>query len=188
MTMNTAWTVEKARSVFAQLTKVANDMVSATDAEAAGSAGPQEVVDALEVIVSELEAVQDAIPAEPSMGEGPEVEAPAEEAPVEEEEPKLAKANSRIAELETKLNNIELEKVAKSYGELFDEPRVQQAKYDEVISSGKGVGYWQAQIEAISTFKEQAGVSSYKPAKTVSSWIQPRTKVAQQAGSGMVNL
>lgn len=186
MTSNTdTWTVGTARTILAQLVKVATDLNASTGAEAAGTAGPQEVADALEVIVSELEAIQAAIPAEPSQGEEPQVAAPVD-APVEEE-PKLAKANARIAELEKEIETQKLEKIAKEYGSLFDEPRVQQAKYDEVLSSSQDSKYWQAQIEAISQFKETTGVSSYKPAKTVSSWIMPRTKVAKQA-SEMVNL
>ena len=60
-----------------------------------------------------------------------------------------------------------------------DRPRVQQAKYDEVISSKKDSAYWSAQIEAIGQFKQETGVSSYKPAQSTSSWVQPRTKVAK---------
>jgi len=186
MTMNTdKWTVGKARTIFAQLTRVANDMLEAAPAaDAAGSAGPQEVVDAIEVIVDQLEEVQAAIPAEPSMEdvEAPVEEAPVEEPPVEEEEPKLAK---QVRELQAKLEEAELEKVAKEYGSLFDEPKVQQAKYEGVLNSSHDSKYCIAQIEAIQQFKETTGVSSYKPAKTTSNWVMPRTKVAKQSSEMM---
>lgn len=188
MTTVTSWKPEDARKLFAKLTKVANEMLDVAQAPApedgAGSAGPQEVVDALDVIVDQLEEVQAAIPAEPSAEEGPGVEAPVDEPvaeePVPEEEPKLAK---QVRELTAQLERVELEKVAKTYGELFGEPKVQQAKYEEVLSSGKDSKYWVAKIEAISEFTEIAGVqnNSYQTAKNVSSWVMPRTKVAKQS-------
>lgn len=189
MTSSTSWNVTNAKTIFAKLTKIANEQldVAAEPAQEAGSAGPQEVVDALEVIVQELEEVQEAIPAESSMEEEePEevVEAPVE---VPEEPEVVGKLKSQVAALTSQLDSINKEKIASEYAELFDEPKVQQAKYDEVLSSSKDSAYWSAQIEAIGQFKRDAGVSSYKPAQTTNSWVQPRTKVAKQ-GSGMMRL
>jgi len=58
MTSTTSWTVGNAKTIFAKLTKIANEQldVAGAPAEDAGSAGPQEVVDALEVIVQQLES------------------------------------------------------------------------------------------------------------------------------------
>ena len=188
MTSSTSWNVTNAKTIFAKLTKIANEQldVAAEPAQEAGSAGPQEVVDALEVIVQELEEVQEAIPAESSIEEEvPEqVEAPVE---VPEEPEVVGKLKSQVAALTSQLDSINKEKIASDYAELFDEPKVQQAKYDEVISSKKDSAYWSAQIEAIGQFKQDAGVSSYKPAQATNSWVQPRTKVAKQ-GSGMMRL
>ena len=187
MTSTTSWTVGNAKSIFARLTKIANEQLDVAGApEDAGSAGPQEVVDALEVIVQELEEVQEAIPAESSLEE--EEQVPVEE-PVEvPEEPEVVgKLKSQVAALTSQLDNINKEKIASEYADLFDEPKVQQAKYDEVLSSSKDSAYWSAQIEAISQFKNDAGVTSYKPAQATNSWIQPRTKVAKQ-GSEMRRL
>ncbi len=188
MTSSTSWNVTNAKTIFAKLTKIANEQldVAAEPAEDAGSAGPQEVVDALEVIVQQLEEVQEAIPAESSIEEEvPEqVEAPVE---VPEEPEVVGKLKSQVAALTSQLDSINKEKIASDYAELFDEPKVQQAKYDEVISSKKDSAYWSAQINAIGQFKQDAGVSSYKPAQATNSWVQPRTKVAKQ-GSGMMRL
>jgi hypothetical protein len=65
MTSKTSWNVTNAKTIFAKLTKIANDQLDAVGAPAedAGSAGPQEVVDALEIVVQELEEIQEAIPA-----------------------------------------------------------------------------------------------------------------------------
>ena len=188
MTSSTSWNVTNAKTIFAKLTKIANDQLDAVGAPAedAGSAGPQEVVDALEVIVQQLEEVQEAIPAESSIEEQipQEVEAPVE---VPEEPEVVGKLKSQVAALTSQLDSINKEKIASDYAELFDEPKVQQAKYDEVISSKKDSAYWSAQIQAIGQFKQDAGVSSYKPAQSTNSWVQPRTKVAKQ-GSGMMRL
>jgi len=188
MTSSTSWNVTNAKTIFAKLTKIANEQldVAAEPAQEAGSAGPQEVVDALEVIVQELEEVQEAIPAESSIEEEvPEqVEAPVE---VPEEPEVVGKLKSQVAALTSQLDSINKEKIASDYAELFDEPKVQQAKYDEVLSSSKDSAYWSAQIDAIGQFKQDAGVSSYKPAQATNSWVQPRTKVAKQ-GSGMMRL
>ena len=187
MTSSTSWNVTNAKTIFAKLTKIANDQLDAVGAPAedAGSAGPQEVVDALEVIVQQLEEVQEAIPAESSSQEEQipqEVEAPVQ---VPEEPEVVGKLKSQVAGLTSQLDIINKEKIASDYAELFDEPKVQQAKYDEVVSSKKDSAYWSAQIEAIGQFKQDAGVSSYRPAQSTNSWIQPRTRVAKAASEMM---
>lgn len=193
-------TVEKSRTILASLTKVANDLVDVAAAPApeesgAGSAGPQEVVDALEVVIDEIAAISEAIPAEPQ-GASPEeapVAAPEEspvEAPVaeesEEEEPRLAK---QVKELQAQLNDINREKVATQFAELFDEPKVQQAKYDEVLNSKDSLATWTAKIDSIEQYKTTEGASSsYKPAKQMTSWIQPKSKFAKQGSNEMMSL
>ncbi len=179
---NSIWNVTNAKTIFAKLTKIANDQLDAVGApDESQSAGPQEVVDALEVIVQQLEEVQAAIPAESSSEEEQmpqEVEAPMQ-AP---EEPEVVgKLKSQVAALTSQLDAISKEKIASDYAELIDEPKVQQAKYDEVISSKKDSAFWSAQIEAIGQFKTETGVSSYKPAQSTNSWVQPRTRVAKAA-------
>ena len=194
--MNTAkFTVSKAKQLHASMVKIAEDMLDAVATPApengAGSAGPQEVVDALEVVIDELEQVSEAIPAEPS------VEAPSEEAPVEEveevasedvpeeEEPKLAK---QVRELQAKLDFQEKEKLATQFANLF-EGSVQQAKFDEIMSGSDSLSQLQAKIDTIEQYKQNEGASSsYKPAKTMESWIQPRTRTAKQVSTGMMSL
>jgi hypothetical protein len=205
MTSTTSWTPKVAKAYFAKLTKVANDLLDVAGTEpapedAAGTAGPQEVVDALDVIVDQLEEIQAAVPAEPAAEEGeivdpnaapiPEpVSEPVAEDPVPEEEPLLAKATTRIADLEKKIEAQELEKVAQTYAYLHDDTKVQQAKYNEVIASKKTSGFWVAKIEAIEEFKQNAGEkNSYKPAQNTTSWLQSRTKVAKLSSNELVRL
>ena len=199
--MNTdKFTVKVATDIHLKLVKVANDMLEQAAApaapEAAGNAGPQEVVDALEGVINDLTAVSAAIPAEPSNAspevgveapvEEPSVEAPIPE-PVEEEELKLAK---ELAAVTAKLDKIERETIATQFAELFEEPKVQQAKYDEVIASDESLSIWTAKIDSIEQFKtQQTGApSNYKPAQTTTSWLKPRSKVAKLGSNEMVNL
>lgn len=209
----TSLTVEKSRSLLSKLTKVANDLVDVAAAAPvpeqsggeAGTAGPQEVVDALEVIADEILEIQQAIPAEPSNGgaeapveagaEAPVAEAPVAESPVdspvaeqsdEEEEPKLAK-QLKIALQE--IDVIKRERIATQYAELFEESKTQQAKFDEVIASKDSIATWTAKIDSIEQYKQHEGAtSSYKPAKTMTSWIKPQSKFAKQVSNEMLSL
>jgi hypothetical protein len=192
---NKSWNTDIAKQVFAKFTKIAEDMLeqatAAPPSDAAGSAGPQEVVDALEGVVAELESISQAIPAESSAGPeelgAPTVEAPVEEPNPEEEDPKFAKLQKQMAAQQVIIDRNELEKVAKTYAELHVEPKVQQAKYDEVLSSSEQSSVWLAKIEAIEQFKQEQGINSYKPAQTTSNWLKPLTKVAKQ-GNGRMRL
>jgi len=184
------WNSETARQVFAKFTHIAEEMLeqAAPSNDAAGTAGPQEVVDALEVIVQELETISAAIPAESSAGSEEQAVAPAAEAPVEEpveEDPRFAKLQKQFAAQQVIIDRNELEKVAQTYAELYAEPKVQQAKYDEVISSKESSSVWSAKIEAISQFKNEQGINSYKPAQTTNNWLKPMTKVAKQSNGRM---
>ena len=126
MTSSTSWNVTNAKTIFAKLTKIANEQldVAGAPAEDAGSAGPQEVVDALEIVVQELEEIQEAIPAESSTEEEQipqEVEAPVQ---VPEEPEVVGKLKSQVAALTSQLDSINKEKIASDYAELFDEPNI----------------------------------------------------------------
>lgn len=213
MTRNTTrLTVEKSRTILSKLTKVANDLVDVAAATPApegqptdaGTAGPQEVVDALEVVIDELEQVSEAIPAEPTNGgeevpveagaeapvavapvEESPVDSPAEEAPLDDDdddEPKLAK---QVKLLTAQLDKINREKIATQYAELFEESKVQQAKFDEVITSKESLNSWTAKISSIEQYKQHEGATSQRPAKQVNftSWVQPKSRFAKLQGS-----
>ena len=184
--------------------KIANDLLDVAEAEGNGEvAGPQEVVDAIEVIVDQLEEVQAAIPAEASGDElgveapveelGGEVEAPVEEveAPVveeEEEEEYVAKLKSQVAALTHKVGAQERERIAQSYSELFDDIKVAQVKFDEVIHSSEPNGSWQGKIAAIENYRNETKSNpSYAVAPTTSGFLS-RSKVAKLRGDGLEHL
>ena len=154
-----------ARNVLSAQSKIANELLEVAEAEGNGAvAGPQEVVDAIEEIVGQLEEVQSAIPAEPAGGElEVEAEAPIEEEPeavaapvVEEEEEELvAKLRSQVAALNRKVDAQEREKVAQTYSDLYDDVKVAQAKFDEVIASKDTVSSWQSKIAAIQSYRTE---------------------------------
>lgn len=167
------WT-EQARTIINQLARVAQDQLeTATNAEQA-TAGPQEVVDALEIIINELETVQNAIPAQPSSGEQEQTQAP----PQEEERPVTAKLASEVKELQAKLEQAEKEKIANEYADLFSDSKTSQQKFDEVLKSEKDSHFWSAKIDSIKEYQSSTGNTPYRPAKNFSTNI----KVAQNQG------
>jgi len=180
------WT-SYARSVLAAQSKVANELLDVAESGNGAVAGPQEVVDSIDVIVDQLEEIQAAIPAEPTAEEGLEVEAPVEEAeaPVvpeeeEEERPIVAKLKAQVAALNSKVEAQEREKVAQSYSELFDDVKVAQAKFDEVLASKDSVDSWQSKIAAIQSYADETkgGNSTYVSPTTTSGFLS-RSKVAK---------
>ena len=187
-----------ARNVAKAQSKIANELLDVAEAEGTGEvAGPQEVVDAIEVIVDQLEEVQAAIPAEAS-GEELGVEAPVEEAPVEEvaapveeeeeEEEYVAKLKSQVAALTQKVGAQERERLAQAYSELFDDIKVAQVKFDEVIRSSEPNGSWQGKIAAIENYRnETKNNSSYAVAPTTSGFLS-RSKVAKLKSDGLEHL
>lgn len=186
---NTNWK-RYARNVLSAQSKIANELLEVAEAEGNGAvAGPQEVVDAIEEIVGQLEEVQAAIPAEPAGEEvGLEVEAPvgaeAVEAPVveeEEEEELVAKLKSQVAALNHKVDAQDREKVAQTYSDLYDDVKVAQAKFDEVISSRDSIQSWQSKIAAIQNYRtETKGDSQYVSPASTSGFLS-RSKVAKLA-------
>tara|TARA_B100001750_G_scaffold212059_1_gene193691 strand:- start:1344 stop:1943 length:600 start_codon:yes stop_codon:yes gene_type:complete len=185
----TNWT-RYARNVLSAQSKIANELLEVAEAEGNGAvAGPQEVVDAIEEIVGQLEEVQEAIPAEPAGQEGLEVEAgvPLEaepeaiEAPVveEEEEELVAKLRSQVAALTHKVDAQEREKVAQSYSDLYDDVKVAQAKFDEVIASRDSVPSWKARIAAIQNYRTETKGDSQYVSPTSTSGFLSRSKVAK---------
>ena len=190
------WT-SYARKVLSAQSKIANELLETAEPDNGAVAGPQEVVDAIEEIVEQLEEVSEAIPAEPSALEeeveveaAPEVEVEAE-APVveeeEEEEPMVAKLKAQVAALNRKVNAQEREKLAQSYSELFDDVKVAQAKFDEVLSSKDSIGSWQSKIAAIQAYKDNTGGNSQYASVNNTSGFLSRSKVAKQQ-SGFTHL
>ena len=183
-----------ARNVLSAQSKIANELLEvAENGNGNGAvAGPQEVVDAIEEIVGQLEEVQSAIPAEPAADEAEldveaapiEAEPEAVEAPVveeEEEEELVAKLRSQVAVLNRKVDAQDREKVAQAYSDLYDDVKVAQAKFDEVVSSKESVKSWQSKIAAIQNYRtETKGDSQYVSPTTTSGFLS-RSKVAKLA-------
>ena len=183
------WT-SYAKKILSAQSKIANELLDVAEPQDNGAvAGPQQVVDAISNIVAELEEVQDAIPAEPSTEEEVEVEAPeveveaAAEAPVveeEEERPIVAKLKAQVAALNRKVDAQEREKLAQSYSELFDDIKIAQARFDEVVSSKDSIDTWQSKIAAIQAYKDNNGGNSQYVSPTTTSGFLSRSKVAKQ--------
>ena len=190
-----------ARDVTKAQSKIANELLDAAEAGGNGEvAGPQEVVDAIEVIVDQLEEVQAAIPAEPTgaeaVVEGPqiegEVEAPVEEveAPMEEEEEEeyVAKLKSQVAILARKVDVQDRERMAQAYSELFSNVQVAQQKFDEVVNSKEPISSWQGKIAAIENYRNESKEGTpYSVAPTTSGFLS-RSKTAKLQAGGLEHL
>ena len=190
-----------ARDVTKAQSKIANELLDAAEAGGNGEvAGPQEVVDAIEVIVDQLEEVQAAIPAEPTgaeaVVEGPqiegEVEAPVEEveAPIEEEEEEeyVAKLKSQVAILARKVDVQDRERMAQAYSELFSNVQVAQQKFDEVVNSKEPISSWQGKIAAIENYRNESKEGTpYSVAPTTSGFLS-RSKTAKLQAGGLEHL
>ena len=190
-----------ARDVTRAQSKIANELLDAAEAGGEGAvAGPQEVVNAIEVIVDQLEEVQAAIPAEPAgaepVVEGPqiegEVEAPVEEveAPMEEEEEEeyVAKLKSQVAILARKVDVQDRERMAQAYSELFSNVQVAQQKFDEVVNSKEPISSWQGKIAAIENYRNESKEGTpYSVAPTTSGFLS-RSKTAKLQAGGLEHL
>ncbi len=117
------------------LIKVANDMVDVTEQKSS----PEEVLAALQSIISELESVAQSIPAEDA--------APKEAVPQEDD----SGIKAELAQLKEKVARREREDLAVQYASLFEDS-LKSAKTDEVIKSDKDNGYWLAKIESIAEY------------------------------------
>ena len=190
-----------ARDVTRAQSKIANELLDTAEAGGEGAvAGPQEVVNAIEVIVDQLEEVQAAIPAEAAgaepVVEGPqiegEVEAPVEEveAPMEEEEEEeyVAKLKSQVAILARKVDVQDRERMAQAYSELFSNVQVAQQKFDEVVNSKEPISSWQGKIAAIENYRNESKEGTpYSVAPTTSGFLS-RSKVAKLQSGGLEHL
>ena len=208
MTIEDSNTIKNSKVILASLTKLANDMIGISEEmpqDATGAAGPQEVVDALADVVKEIEVITQAIPADSSG----EVEAPAaavSEAPAaapavldptkaaieedEEEDEDQKKLAKQVKQLQAELDSIKRAELASKYANLFNDVKTKQAKYDEVLSSKEPTLTWIAKIESIEQYNKTEGASiGYKPAKTESSWVSPKSRFAKVGQyDGLMNL
>lgn len=158
-------------------------------------------MNAIEVIVDQLEEVQAAIPAEPAgaepVVEGPqiegEVEAPVEEveAPMEEEEEEeeyVAKLKSQVAILARKVDVQDRERMAQAYSELFSNVQVAQQKFEEVVNSKEPISSWQGKIAAIENYRNESKEGTpYSVAPTTSGFLS-RSKTAKLQTGGLEHL
>lgn len=160
-------TDEQIKTVIGKLVKVAEDMAAVNQDAAEQKAGPDEVAEALSVIIGELETVVNAIPTQ----EAPEGDV-APEAVAPEESPKVAELTTKVAELTDKLDAKEREDIAEDFADLFD-PLTHDAKVKEVIVSKDSNETWTTKIAAIRDFQEQnPKTKPYRHAQSYSGYVK----------------
>lgn len=173
--------------IHSKLVKIAQDQLDTANGQAQGSAGPQEVVDALVQVIDELQSVADAIPAEPSQQEEAPM-APAEDAEekplgakIDEKDTQIKELTAKVEALNSHIAKEQLKVVAEEYARtLSNDTGSQQAKYDEIMKSDKPADYWTARLDAINEFSETNNVNTQfaKPAKSESFY-----RVAKQSNN-----
>ena len=150
------------------LLKIAQDMSDMTEQHAQAKATPEQVLEGLSAVISELQAITESLPVQGAPEQAPPQEAPV--APEESEsEKKIAKLTSELEELRQKEAKREREEIATKIAELYPESE-QQSKFDSLMKSEVDVTVLKAKLEALSDFSEtatkQAKVNTFSYTKT----------------------
>lgn len=164
--------IKTAKESIDSLLKIANDMVNLQDEAAEQKASPEDVLEALNAVISQLTAVAEALP----VSESPEAQGAEPEGP----NPQVAQLQAQLDEVTQKLARKEKEELASKYAELFDE-KEHATRFDEVMKSDKPAEIWTAKIEALEEVRGQLPQSQF--AKNFS-----YTKVAKQNSSELFTI
>lgn len=151
--------IKSFKAIRTKLLKVAQDELDLTKQIPNGESGPQEVVDAVAEIASDLEEVIDMIPAEPSSEEGVDIDdqEPQEGAEVKPEDPIVDPEKdlmqAKIAELEKKIDTNEKDVIANKIAELYGGSK---DIYDRIMADNKPASFHAAQLDTIEDFVKNA--------------------------------
>lgn len=166
------------RQTVNSLVKVANSMIDSVEGQESQKLSPEEALQAIEEIISQLEQVADGIPAESAPQEQEPVEATApapEEKPVAPD-PRVAQLEKEVAVLkaqsEEKDRNIILEKIASFYTD-GDE------KFKSIKEAKESIPVLTARLETLTELTGKNGSTRVAQTGTVS-----YQKFAQLVDSG----
>lgn len=180
------------KSIHAKLTKIAQDELELGNkieqqVSAPSEAGPQEVVDAVAEIASDLESVISMIPAEPAQanpddGDATDAVPDAEPQPEATPDPEREQMEAKMAQMEKQLDDQTKERIAQS---IADHYGGSEAKYAEIMASSENSKFWAAQEATIKNFADTMNLNRNKVAQTGSGYV----KIAQLSGKdGSKNL
>jgi len=162
------------------LLKIAQDMTDmvAPEEGAPAKASPEQVLEAISAVVSELEGIMNSLPVQ---------DQPPTDAPVDTptEDPKVAKLEKELAELREKDAKRERALIASKIAELYPESE-RDAKIKELTESKEEISILQAKLEALSEFSEKAATQTAKRTNTFS--YQKSAKLANGTAKRLVTL
>src|SRR5438445_6609203 len=144
------------RDAINSLVKVANEMVDVATAPQNEKAGPDEVLQALEGIISKLEQVAASIPAESAekVEAKPEVAAQPD---TQKYSKQIEKLEETVKDLNSKLDLKEREEVAENIVSYF-EPSKQAKKYDEIMKSKDSLASLKTKLESYKEIAQESNV------------------------------
>jgi len=175
-------TTKDINSSIAGLIKIAEQMVD--NVETPKSVGPDEAYDALEGIISQLEALAQSIP---TQGGNPEITEPQSDAPVEapKEDPRVAKLEKTVKQLTAEIEAKKRADIAQEFASYFSDPKVANTKADEILNSKEPIDVLEAKLNTIAEYAESNGES---PVRKAQSGFTSYVRVAQANGTRMHTL
>jgi wobble nucleotide-excising tRNase len=162
------------------LVKLAEQMVDAV--ESTQKVGPDEAYDALEGIISQLEALAQSIPASGGNEAEPTQTPIPKETP--KEDPRVASLEKTVKQLTSQLESQKRAEIAQEFASYFSEPKKANEKEQEILNSKDSLDVLQAKLDSIAELAESNGISPTKTAKSFTSYV----RVAQLNNSRMHTL
>lgn len=167
------------KTSIAGLVKIAEQMVDAV--ETPKSVSPDEAYDALEGIISQLEALAQSIPTEGGAGGSPaEPESPAISG-TPKEDPRVASLEKTVKTLKAQLDDAERIRIAEEFKSYFSDPKVAEEKANEILNSKESLDVLQAKLNTIAEYAEVNDVPTTRTAR--SSNLSGYVRVAQRTGN-----
>lgn len=130
------------KSTVNSLVKVAEQMIDSVEGQESQKLSPEEALQAIEQIISELEQVASGIPAEGQPSEDvPPVEAP------ETPDPRVAQLEKEVAQLKAQSEQKDREILAEKIAQFYDKDS--SKKFEEIKSSKEPIAVLQARLETL---------------------------------------
>lgn len=155
------------------LLKIAQDMtdMAAPEEGAPAKASPEQVLEAIGAVVSELEGIMNSLPVQDQPPANTPMDTPVDD-------PKVAKMQKELDELREKDAKRERALIASKIAELYPESE-RDAKIKELTESKDEISILQAKLEALSEYSEKTATHSAQKTNTFSF-----QRSAKQAKSG----
>jgi DNA repair exonuclease SbcCD ATPase subunit len=149
------------------LVKVAEQMVDAVESQQ--TVGPDEAYDALENIISELEALAQSIPSSGGQEQKPEEKTPNPIAGApQEKDPRVASLEKEVKRLTSEIDTRKREEIAQEFASYFNDPKEAKKQADAILTSKDSIEVLQAKLNTIAEYAESNDVSPTKHAQEFS--------------------